>query len=76
MNAENSQAAVVAALPPKVQLLSHNMMVFMGDVTMDTMSPIIDWILSENMKRTDRAKELTLGNLFKRRRFKCLLCFS
>lgn len=61
MNAENSQAAVVAALPPKVQLLSHNMMVFMGDVTMDTMSPIIDWILSENMKRTDRAKELTLG---------------
>jgi ATP-dependent Clp protease protease subunit len=61
MNAENSQAAVVAELPPKVQLLSYNMMVFMGDVTMDTMSPIIDWILSENMKRTDRAKELTLG---------------
>tara|TARA_B100001057_G_C22783728_1_gene924670 strand:- start:993 stop:1574 length:582 start_codon:yes stop_codon:yes gene_type:complete len=61
MNAENSQAAVVAVLPPKVQLLSHNMMVFMGDVTMDTMSPIIDWILSENMKRTDKAKELTLG---------------
>ena len=61
MNAENSQAVAVAALPPKVQLLSHNMMVFMGDVTMDTMSPIIDWILSENMKRTDRAKELTLG---------------
>ena len=61
MNVENSQAAVVATLPPKVQLLSYNMMVFMGDVTMDTMSPIIDWVLSENMKRTDRAKELTLG---------------
>ena len=61
MNVENSQAAVVATLPPKVQLLSYNMMVFMGDVTMDTMSPIIDWVLSENMKRSDRQKELTLG---------------
>lgn len=63
MNTTNSNANAqgIQSLPPKMQLLSNHMMVFMGDVTMDTMSPIIDWILSENMKRVDRAEELTLG---------------
>jgi len=49
------------SIPPKIQLLSNGMYVFMGNVSMDTMSPIIDWILSENMKRNDKQKELTLG---------------
>jgi len=57
----NNNGAQAPAIPPKMQLLSNGMYVFMGDVSMDTMSPIIDWILSENMKRSDKQKELTLG---------------
>jgi len=46
---------------PKIELLMNGMYVFMGDVTMDTLSPIVDWILAENMKKGNKAKELTLG---------------
>ncbi len=48
-------------IPPKVVLLMNGMYVFMGDVSMETMSPVVDWILAENMKKTNKAKELTLG---------------
>ena len=48
-------------IPPKVELLMNGMYMFMGDVSMETMSPVIDWILAENMKKTNKAKELTLG---------------
>jgi len=45
---------------PKMELLSKGIVVFMGDVTVETMSPLIDWILAENLK-TKKQKELTLG---------------
>lgn len=48
-------------IPPKVELLMNGMYMFMGDVSMETMSPVIDWILAENMKKNNKAKELTLG---------------
>ena len=45
---------------PKMELLAKGIVVFMGDVTVETMSPLIDWILAENLK-TKKQKELTLG---------------
>lgn len=47
-------------LGPKVELLLNGVVVFMGDVTVETMSPLIDWILAENYKEKKK-KELTLG---------------
>jgi ATP-dependent Clp protease protease subunit len=43
-----------------MELLAKGIVVFMGDVTVETMSPLIDWILAENLK-TKKQKELTLG---------------
>ena len=48
------------ALVPKIQLLMEGVVVFMGDVTVESMSPLIDWILAENFAEK-RKKELTLG---------------
>jgi len=45
---------------PKLQLLQNGVVIFMGDVTVDTMSPLIDWILAENYNDV-RQEELTLG---------------
>lgn len=45
---------------PKSLLLTNGIFMFMGDVTIATMKPLIDWILSENLKN-NRQKELTLG---------------
>ena len=47
-------------LGPKVELLMNGVVVFMGDVTVESMSPLIDWILAENYKEKKK-KELTLG---------------
>jgi ATP-dependent Clp protease protease subunit len=47
-------------MPPKLDLLMKDIHVFMGDVTMESMSPLVDWILSANM-RDHPPKELTLG---------------
>jgi|TARA_B110000263_G_scaffold244422_1_gene252444 ATP-dependent Clp protease protease subunit len=48
------------AMIPKIQLLMEGVVVFMGDVTVESMSPLIDWILAENFAEK-RKKELTLG---------------
>jgi len=48
------------AMIPKMQLLMDGIVVFMGDVTVESMSPLIDWILAENFAEK-RKKELTLG---------------
>jgi ATP-dependent Clp protease protease subunit len=48
------------AMIPKMQLLMEGVVVFMGDVTVESMSPLIDWILAENFAEK-RKKELTLG---------------
>jgi ATP-dependent Clp protease protease subunit len=45
---------------PKLQLLQNGVVIFMGDVTVETMSPLIDWILAENYN-DNRQEELTLG---------------
>ena len=46
---------------PKIELFSKGIVVFMGDVTVETMSPLIDWIISENYNKVKKKKELTLG---------------
>jgi ATP-dependent Clp protease protease subunit len=46
-------------IPPKVELLSKGVYIMMGDVTQESMAPVIDWILSANMKKK-KPKELTL----------------
>ena len=50
MNQDKKQITPADMIPPKVELLMNGMLVFMGDVTMESMSPVVDWILSENMK--------------------------
>ena len=49
------------AIIPKMELLLNGIVIFMGDVTVESMSPLIDWILAENYKKEKRQKELTLG---------------
>jgi ATP-dependent Clp protease protease subunit len=46
-------------LGPKIELLMNNMYVFMDDVHVDSMQPVIEWILSSNMRKK-RPKELVL----------------
>jgi ATP-dependent Clp protease protease subunit len=49
------------ALDPSSELFMRGHHVFMGDVTQDTMKPLIDWIISENYNKDKKKKELTLG---------------
>ncbi len=46
---------------PKMELFQRGFYNFMGDVTMDTMSPLIDWIIASNFSKEKKHKELTLG---------------
>ena len=57
---EGSSGQAPEMLGPKVELLLNGIVIFMGDVTVESMSPLIDWILAENFKEK-RKKELTLG---------------
>ena len=57
---ENAAMNPAEAIPPKIDLHLNGMMVFMGDVTMESMGPVIEWILSANMK-ANPPSELTLG---------------
>ena len=43
------------------ELFLRGQHVFMGDVTQETMKPLIDWIISENYNKDKKKKELTLG---------------
>ena len=52
--------------PPPVlasegELFMRGHQVFMGEVTSETMKPLIDWIIAENYNRERKKKELTLG---------------
>ena len=60
MMADQQTGEVPEVGAPKMELLAKGIVVFMGDVTVETMSPLIDWILAENLK-TKKQKELTLG---------------
>ena len=53
---QNSQASG----DPKTELISQGVQIFMGHVTLETVNPIIEWILAENFKEK-KQKELTLG---------------
>ncbi|RZD40997.1 MAG: hypothetical protein CXT73_05760 [Methanobacteriota archaeon] len=57
---EGSSGQAPEMLGPKVELLLNGIVIFMGDVTVESMSPLIDWILAENFKEKKK-KELTLG---------------
>ena len=46
---------------PATELFLRGHHVFMGDVTQETMKPLIDWIISENFNKENKKKELTLG---------------
>jgi len=49
------------ALDPSSELFMRGHHVFMGDVTQETMKPLIDWIISENFNQKEKKRELTLG---------------
>jgi ATP-dependent protease ClpP protease subunit len=46
---------------PSSELFMRGQHVFMGEVTQETMKPLIDWIISENFNKDNKKKELTLG---------------
>jgi ATP-dependent Clp protease protease subunit len=50
-----------AALDPSSELFMRGQHVFMGEVTLETMKPLIDWIISENYNKEKKRTELTLG---------------
>ena len=55
------QQQAAQALDPSSELFLRGQHVFMGDVTQETMKPLIDWIISENYNKDKKKKELTLG---------------
>ena len=46
---------------PGAELFKRGVHVFMGEVTMETMLPIINWIVAANFTKEKQHKELTLG---------------
>ena len=46
---------------PDAELFQKGFNVFMGEVSMETMNPIINWIISANFAKEKQHKELTLG---------------
>jgi len=46
---------------PATELFLRGHHVFMGDVTQETMKPLIDWIIAENYNKEKKKEELTLG---------------
>ena len=46
---------------PGAELFQRGFHVFMGEVSMETMNPIINWIISANFAKEKQHKELTLG---------------
>jgi ATP-dependent Clp protease protease subunit len=58
---EHKQQQQQGATDPATELFLRGHHVFMGDVTQETMKPLIDWIIAENFNREKKKKELTLG---------------
>ena len=50
-----------SATDPASDLFQRGFHVFMGEVTQETMLPIINWIISANFTKEKKHKELTLG---------------
>ena len=51
---------------PKMELFQRGFYNFMGDVTMETMSPLIDWIIASNFSKEKKHKELKNSKLQQR----------
>ena len=47
-------------LSPDAEMFMRGQHIFMGEVTQETMKPLIDWIIAENFNRERKQKELTL----------------
>ena len=58
---EHKQQQQQGHADPATELFLRGHHVFMGDVTQETMKPLIDWIISENFNKEKKKKELTLG---------------
>ncbi len=58
---EEKQERTPESFDPSSELFIRGHHVFMGDVTQETMKPLIDWIIAENFNRDQKKKELTLG---------------
>ena len=58
---EHKQQQQQGVLDPSAELFIRGHHVFMGDVTQETMKPLIDWIISENFNKEKKKEELTLG---------------
>ena len=60
-NEEHHPQQPSQAIDPSSELFMRGHHVFMGDVTQETMKPLIDWIIAENYNKDNKKKELTLG---------------
>ena len=49
------------AIEASSELTAKGFNMFMGDVTQETMKPLIEWIISENFNKNQKKRELTLG---------------
>ena len=58
---EHKQQKEQGVLDPSSELSTRGYNVFMGEVTLETMKPLIDWIIAENFNKEKKKKELTLG---------------
>ena len=62
MTEEHKQEQQQQGTPdPGTELFQRGFYVFMGGVTMETMNPIINWIIAANFSKEKKHKELTLG---------------
>ena len=61
MSEDKQQQQIPEILDPSSELFVRGHHVFMGDVTQETMKPLIDWIIAENFNKEKKKKELTLG---------------
>ena len=60
-NEEHKQQQEQSPGDPEAELSVRGFKTFMGDVTQDTMKPLIDWIIAENFNKKKKHKELTLA---------------
>ena len=49
------------AIEASSELTAKGFNMFMGDVTQETMKPLIEWIISENFNKNQKKRESTLG---------------
>ena len=60
-NDEHKKQEEQGIVEPAAELFLRGHHVFMSDVTQESMTPLIDWIIAENFNRHQKKRELTLG---------------